>query len=373
MPPEHTPGDLVLCLTGDVMLGRGIDQILGHPGDPRIYEEWAGSALAYVDLAEAHSGPIPRRVAPPYVWGDALATLHERAPDATIVNLETAVTDVGEPWPGKGIQYRMHPANASVLTEAGIDVAVLANNHVLDWSVPGLEQTLDVLAGEGIQVAGAGRTADEAWAPATLATPRARVVVLGVGSTTSGIPTAWAAGERRPGVALLADLSQETVDEVAATVRASTRPGDVVVVSIHWGPNWGYHIPQQRRRFAQGLIDRAGVHVVHGHSSHHPLGVEVYAGHLIVHGCGDLLTDYEGISGHRHYRGDLGGLYFATIDPATGTITRLEIVPTMVEGFRLVRPSPTDVEWLADVLDTQGTELGTSVSVDAADNLVVGW
>ena len=126
---------LKLCLAGDVMCGRGIDQIMGHPGDPAIYEPWAKSAASYVDLAERRSGPIPRAVAPDYVWGDVLTDLREAAPDAFVVNLETAVTDRGSPWPGKGIQYRMHPANVDCLTAAGVDVAVLANNHVLDLSL----------------------------------------------------------------------------------------------------------------------------------------------------------------------------------------------------------------------------------------------
>ncbi len=105
-----------LCLTGDVMSGRGVDQILQHPGDPRIHERWMQSALGYVELAERRSGPIPRGVEPAYVWGDALDALGDADPDAFIVNLETAVTDRGTPWPDKGIQYRMHPANVGILS-----------------------------------------------------------------------------------------------------------------------------------------------------------------------------------------------------------------------------------------------------------------
>jgi poly-gamma-glutamate synthesis protein (capsule biosynthesis protein) len=373
-PWTGRPPLVLLCLTGDVMCGRGVDQILPHPGDPTIYEPWVSSARCYVELAEERSGPIPRGVEPGYVWGGTLAVLEQVTPDAFIVNLETAVTDRGHPWPGKGIQYRMRPANVECLTVAGIDVAVLANNHVLDWSEPGLDQTLDVLQTAGITTVGAGRSIEEAWAPAIIDTPSgSRVLVLAAGSTSSGIPAEWAAGEGRPGVALLPDLSQCTVERIAAIVRSFAQPHDVVVVSLHWGGNWGYAIPEDRRWFAHQLIDRAGVHVVHGHSSHHPLGIEVYQGRLIVYGCGDLLTDYEGIPGHEQFRGDLGALFLATIGEDSGTLRRLELVPTKVERFQLTRPPADDARWLATTLHREGASLGTTVIARDDGRLVVDW
>lgn len=391
--PPGESGSVTVALTGDVMCGRGIDQILRHPGSPDINERWAKSSLTYVELAEGRNGPIPRAVDPSYVWGDRLPV-----PGAvTVVNLETAVTDRGSPWPGKGIQYRMHPANVEVLLAAGIDVAVVANNHVLDWSQPGLDQTLSVLAGAGVATVGAGTTEDRAWSAAAIRAPLTnvgdarsarvvptppavtptksapRVVVLAVGSTDSGIPHTWAADGDQPGVALLPDLSDRSVDRVAAAVSGQTQPGDLVVLSIHWGPNWGYDIPSRRRRFAHRVIERAGVHLVHGHSSHHPLGMEVHQGHLVLYGCGDLLTDYEGITGHEQYRGELGGIYFATLESGSGRLRRVEIDPTLVKRFQLTKPPPGDVEWLAGMLDHQGRNLGTGVRVGSSGRLIVEW
>ncbi|CAM3496131.1 Bacterial capsule synthesis protein PGA_cap [Halomonas lysinitropha] len=132
---------VTLWLTGDVMTGRGIDQILSHPGEPRIFESCMASASGYVRLAERVNGPIPHPVDFAYAWGDALAWLERQAPDLRLINLETAVTtsDYAEP---KGIQYRMHPANLPVLAAAGVDACVLANNHVLDWGRRGLRRPL---------------------------------------------------------------------------------------------------------------------------------------------------------------------------------------------------------------------------------------
>lgn len=157
-----------LFLSGDVMTGRGIDQVLATPGSPRLYETWAKSAIRYVELAERAHGAIPRGVDPEYVWGDALAVLDEAGVDARIINLETAVTDRGEAWPAKGVHYRMRPENVEVLEAAGIDCCVLANNHILDWSYPGLAQTLDSLHGAGIATAGAGADAPHARRPALI-------------------------------------------------------------------------------------------------------------------------------------------------------------------------------------------------------------
>ena len=369
----HLQTGLRLCLTGDVMMGRGIDQILGHPGEPTIYEPWMKSASSYVELAERRSGPIPRPVDRRYVWGIVPDELARYDADATITNLETAVTDHGRPWPGKGIQYRMHPANVGYLAPLGVDVATLANNHVLDWSQEGLVQTLDVLKEAGIRTVGAGRDEHDAWSPARLTTASGNALILGVGTGDSGIPPEWAAAEDRVGVAYLPDLSDRTIDRIAAIVDGSKRGDDVVVVSIHWGENWGYEVSRARRRFAHLLIDRAGVHVVHGHSSHHPLGIEVHNGHPILYGCGDLINDYEGIRGHESYRSELGALYLATVDPGSGMLLGLELVPTRIHRFRLTRPEEDDVRWLAGILDREGRAFGTRIRLADEHHLVVEW
>lgn len=138
-------GAVTFFLCGDVMTGRGIDQIMQRPSDPRIHEPYLKSAIDYVQLAERANGSISRGVSPSYVWGDALEELRATSPDARIINLETAVTTSDDYWPDKGIHYRMHPDSTPCLTAAGIDCCVLANNHVLDWGYPGLEETIEVL------------------------------------------------------------------------------------------------------------------------------------------------------------------------------------------------------------------------------------
>jgi poly-gamma-glutamate capsule biosynthesis protein CapA/YwtB (metallophosphatase superfamily) len=200
-----------------------------------------------------------------------------------------------------------------------------------------------------------------------------RVVVLAAGAASSGIPAEWAAGEATAGVAFLADLSEATIGQIAEYVGEWSRPGDVVVLSVHWGPNWGYRILPEHRRFARALIERAGVDVVHGHSSHHPLGLEVHCERLILYGCGDLITDYEGIHGHEQYRGELGVLYLPTFNTRTGAVERIELIPTKMERFRLTRPPDEDVRWLAATLDRESSPLGTRVATTDDATLLVDW
>jgi poly-gamma-glutamate synthesis protein (capsule biosynthesis protein) len=83
---------ITLFLCGDVMTGRGVDQILEHPSSPALYERFVRWADEYVQLAEDAHGAIPRHVDDRYVWGVAIEELERRRPDARIINLETSVT-----------------------------------------------------------------------------------------------------------------------------------------------------------------------------------------------------------------------------------------------------------------------------------------
>ncbi len=368
-----TAGTVTLFLGGDVMLGRGIDQILPHPSDPRIHESYLKSALGYVELAEARHGPLPRPADFAYVWGDALAELERMRPDVRIINLETAVTTSDDYWPGKGINYRMHPANVPCLRAAAIDCCVLANNHVLDWGYGGLVETLETLTRAGIKTAGAGRTEAEAAAPAVMEVPgKGAVAVFAFGLESSGVPPEWGATPDRPGVNFLPDLSERAVRRVARQVEAVARPGTIVVASLHWGGNWGYEVPNAQREFARRLIDEAGIHVVHGHSSHHPKAIEIYRRRPILYGCGDLLDDYEGIGGHEEFRGDLGLMYFPRLDPGPGTLVSFEMIPTRIRRFRIARATSEQARLRGDVLRRESQRFGTEVRLRDSNTLAVG-
>lgn len=366
-------GGTRLLLCGDLMTGRGIDQILPHPGDPRLHEPWVEDARTYVLLARERNGGVQRPVAFDYIWGDALAEFDRFTPDLRIANLETAITACDDHWPGKGIHYRMHPRNLPCLAAARIDACSLANNHVLDWGYPGLEDTLDRLARAGIATTGAGRTLKQAGQPARLQAGNATVWMFGLGVASSGIPSEWAAGEAVAGVRLVSEHNLSWLEAFAREVAACRQKDDIVIVSIHWGGNWGYGIPEWRRTLAQRLIDEAGVDIVHGHSSHHPLGLECYRGRLILYGCGDLINDYEGIRGHEAFRPDLALLYGVRFDARVHRLCELSMVPMQRYRLRLRRARRRDARWLAEQLDRESRRLGGRVELAAEDRLQLRW
>jgi len=370
---QATTPTIRIFLCGDVMTGRGIDQILPHPCDPQLHEDYATSALHYVRLAErAAAGPLPRNVAPSYVWGADLDEFNHKRPEVRIINLETSITR-SEDYAPKGINYRMSSENAQCLAAAGIDCCVLANNHVLDWGRAGLLDTLATLARLKIKTAGAGRNLAQASAPAMLNVPgKGRVLVFALAVVTSGTPPSWAATQEAPGVNFLTELSAASVARIADQVARLRQPGDVVIVSIHWGPNWGYEIPDEQRRFAHAVIDQAGVSIVHGHSSHHPKAIEVYRNRLILYGCGDFLNDYEGIRGYEEFRDDLGLMYFADISSSSMDLEALEIIPLQIRQFRLTRPTIPDVDWVRQMLDLESRRFGTRVATSDA-RLALSW
>jgi len=350
-----------LFLCGDVMLGRGIDQILPNPGNATLHEAYVKSATDYVALAERKSGSIPRPASYDYVWGDALADLEREDIAARIVNLETSITASDDHVP-KGINYRMHPANVAVLSAAKIDCCALANNHVLDWGTRGLEETLHTLDGARIGHAGAGLDGDFASAAAQIPLcDGRRVLVFAFGLASSGIPSSWSASASTPGVNFLADLSGATVERLARSLEIVRKEGDVAVASIHWGGNWGYEISSEQRGFARALLDAAGFDIVHGHSSHHARAMEIYRGRLILYGCGDFITDYEGITGYEEFRGDLAVAYLPELSPS-GALMGLKLLVYRLRKFRLERAVVDDVHWLERRLARENAALGPKLT-----------
>jgi len=361
-----------LFLGGDLMTGRGVDQILAHPGEPRLWEGATGDARTYVRMAEMANGAIPAPAADGWPWGEALDLLDRYGAQVRIANLETSITTHDEPEPGKAVHYRMAPDNVGCLTAARLDAVALANNHVLDFGPAGLVETRQTLQRVGIATAGAGRTAEEARQPAIVSPePGVRVVLFSLASRSSGVPPQWTATPDGPGVWLFDETSPEGVAPILDRVEAVRRPGDIVVVSVHWGSNWGYDVPAQHVAIAHRLID-GGVDVVHGHSSHHPRPVEVYRGKLILYGVGDLIDDYEGIGGYERYRPELRVLPLATVEPGSGRLARLRLLPVRIRRMRLRHAERDEANSLGDTLNAISPTVSFELTGDGLLELTNG-
>ena len=113
--------------------------------------------------------------------------------------------------------------------------------------------------------------------------------------------------------------------------------------------------------------------VIHGHSSHHVKGIEVHNERPIIYGSGDFLNDYEGISGYENFRDDLALMYFVSVDPSTGKLVRLHMMPIQIKHFRANQASRVDALWLRDVLNKEGKKFGTRVEMNQNNMLTLKW
>jgi len=246
-----------LILVGDVMLGRAVNDAL-------------------------------RLVRPEYPWGDTLPFFREA--DWRFCNLECVISDRGVPWRAtpKAFHFRSDAKNIAVLTAAGIDAVSLANNHTLDYGYNALHEMLEVLDTKHIKHAGAGPNHSRAFEPAL---SNVRGMTISLFALTDNEPQ-WEATSDRAGLAYVPiDVADERAQEFFAMIGAAKHEGTGVIISAHWGPNWGYEPPKAHIRFAHRLIDE-GADVIFGHSGHVFRGIELYRARPIIYCAGNFIDDY---------------------------------------------------------------------------------
>ncbi|MFD1647878.1 CapA family protein [Haloarchaeobius litoreus] len=323
-----------LGLTGDVMLGRNVD------------ERQARRSVTTV-------------------WGDVLERLQSL--DGLLVNLECCLSTRGTPWQRtrRAFRFRADPEWAlPALDAAGVDCCALANNHVLDFEEEALLDTLDRLDETGIARAGAGRTRETAFAPATFDVDEVTVAIV---SVTDNTPE-YAATERTPGTAYVDIESDEsgTREAVAAALgRARATDPDLLVTSLHWGPNMVTEPPDSFRRFAHWLVEQ-GVDVVHGHSAHVFQGIEVYEGRPILYDTGDFVDDY---AVDDELRNDRSFLFEVALTP-TGEPTSLRLRPTEIHDCAVHGAGPGVAAWARKRMRALSAPFGTDFE-RAGDGLVL--
>lgn len=246
-----------IALVGDVMLGRLVNQ-----------------ALEDVD--------------PDYPWGNTLSIL-QRA-DLRICNLECVLSNIGNPWSvtPKIFHFRSDEKNIGSLQAANVNIVSLANNHVLDYEYEALLRMLGLLDEQKILYAGAGKDFQEATKPALYQLNNQKIGLI---AFTDNEPD-WAAEENKPGVYYVPiEIDDERAQDLFRRVKKLRQEVDFLIVSAHWGPNWGHTPPQEHIVFAHALID-AGVDLIFGHSGHVFRGIEIYKERPIIYCAGDFIDDY---------------------------------------------------------------------------------
>jgi len=292
---------------------------------PAASEGIAGRPLQLILLGDCMFGRLVNEVmetAPPeYPWGDTLPLLHSA--DYRICNLECVISDRGEPWSAyaKPFHFRSVAKNIAVLEAAHINAVSLANNHVLDYGYDALIQMLEILDRAGIVHSGAGFNLEEA---SRLATAEVCGRKMGLLAFTDNEP-AWEATAHQPGIFYVpVDLSDPRAQALLEIVRKQKDAVDLLIVSAHWGGNWGYYPPRAHVELAHALVD-AGAGLIFGHSSHVFRGIEFYEGRPILYSTGNFVDDYVV---DRIERNDQSFIYVADID--NGTSRRLNLYPTLI-------------------------------------------
>lgn len=345
-----------MLFLGDVMLGRLVDQIFPvHVNAPED-EGHARMLFNYRGNPEFHrAGRMPHR----YVWDELIDDF--QAVDVRIINLETSVTTHPKKWPDKAFNYRMHPENLKCLTEAQIDYVSLANNHTLDFEVQGMYDTMKALDEHGIRWAGVGRNLEEAMKPAVFTVKGTTLAAY----SFSDHYDFWAAGPNKPGINFL-DVDAYTTQDIARIkahmddTRRKTNV-DIMLVSLHWGPNYSWSPSEEKQQFAKDLIDHCGVDIIHGHSAHHIQGIELYKGKPILYGCGDFVDDYAVTE---QFRNDLGFAYFINWDKSSKSAKSIDLIPTKIELFQATKTmAPGEKRWMASTMTRLCSKFGTKLEV----------
>jgi len=312
--PKTAENTITIGLTGDVMIGRLVEKI-----------------LAREDLS--------------YIWGDTLAMM--RSTDMNLINLEAALT-TSDKAVYKVFNFKAKPERVEALKLASVAVANLANNHCLDFSEEGLLETLEVLDTAEIPHIGAGKNLDEARKPLVIEVEGVKIGILGF---TDNEPS-WIATRHSPGTNYI-DIDEKGLEVVTNEVQKIRKSVDLVILTIHWGPNMRERPPNRFKNFARGAVD-SGVDIFHGHSAHIFQGVEIYNNKVIFYDTGDFVDDYYVDPILRNDRS-----FFFTVEVSKKGIAAIHLIPTLIEKFQVNLSKGREKEETLERMQMMSKEFGT--------------
>ncbi|MCX6789358.1 MAG: CapA family protein [Candidatus Gribaldobacteria bacterium] len=239
-----------IIFTGDIMLSRGVAQKIKAKHD-----------LNYPFLAV----------------GDYL-----KSADLVFGNLETALLPGREIGLGEMV-FRADPKLAKVLYDFNFAVVSLANNHTMNFGKVGLGQTLQNLLGEGVDYAGAGLSALEAYNPVVIHRNGLAFAFLAY-TDNDVIPASYFATATTTGVAYM------DIPKMQQAIKTARERADFVIVSMHAGNEYKSYPNTRQTNFARAAID-AGADLVIGHHPHVVQTAEQYKGKYIFYSLGNFIFD----------------------------------------------------------------------------------
>lgn len=332
MRAEPAPrSTITLALAGDVMLGRLVNETIRVRGFA-------------------------------YPWGDILPAMKES--DALLVNLECALTSCKQQWTDgeeKAFYFRAEPAVIRTLQIADVDFVSLANNHAGDFGTDGLLETVSVLDQAGIAHAGAGQSLAEAERPAILEVVGYRLGVIAF----ADYPEAWAAQPWRAGLNYTkVSIHPQHFRRIEDEIQNARRLCDLVVFSIHWGPNMASRPSKGYKEFARAVLD-AGVDLFWGHSAHVVQGVEIWHGKPVLYDSGDFVDDY---AVDQDLRNDLSVLFLVQFRGQH--VDKIELIPVKIDDMRVSMAHGRERQWFIDRFVNLCAEMGTNVDTDGGRSVI---
>jgi poly-gamma-glutamate synthesis protein (capsule biosynthesis protein) len=308
---------LVIGLTGDVMIGRTVDTIISQHG----YR---------------------------YVWGNVLPLL--QGTDLNLINLETTLTKSTK-MVYKTFNFKATPDKVKCLLDAHVTVANLANNHILDFSEEGLTETIQTLKKAGIQYVGAGMNDKEASKPVIVTRKNIRTGILGFTDNEPG----WKAGADNSGINYINVSNEGDRERALLNIEQLKNEADLIVISIHWGPNMKEFPQKNFIDFAHQMIDK-GADIIHGHSAHNFQGVEVYHNKLILYDTGDFVDDYRVDPMFRNNHS-----FFFQVEADEKGVNKLKLFPVLISDYQ-VNLSEKSGTWSLQRMRHLSEKFGTKVS-----------
>ena len=310
--------NISIGFAGDVMIGRGVNAAITDKG----YS---------------------------YPWGNMLPILKNT--DINIINLEAALTNSNKKV-YKVFNFKASPDRIKTLEEACVTIVNLANNHILDFSEEGLIETIQTLDNSGIKHTGAGRNENEAEKPVIRTVKNSTLGMLGFTDNEPG----WKAGNSTSGVNYIDISNSDDCKKALTAISTLDKKTDLVIVSIHWGPNMNEEPERHFIDFAHAMIEH-GADIIHGHSAHNFQGIEIYRHKLILYDTGDFVDDY---AVDPYFRNDHS--FFFKVEASQQGIEKVVLIPVLISKYQVNLASGEDYKWSIQRMQKLSSKFGTKLS-----------
>jgi hypothetical protein len=259
--------------------GNGNAVTFAFAGDVNFPEVWDTE-----DGPPPNAPPLAEQVrADPHHVLDAIAPVLSDA-DLTMVNVETAITDGGEPVAGKNYHFRSPAPTFAALKSAGVDVVNMANNHSLDYGPSGREDTFAAIDAAKLAVTGLGHDANQAYRPYRTTIKGQRIAIVSASDWLEpALVDSWSATDTQPGIAFSIDRAR-----LLAELQKERPEVDTLVVFLHWGTEETWCASGEQQDLATALLG-AGADIIVGSHAHRVFGAGKVGPALVAYGMGNFV------------------------------------------------------------------------------------